>query len=215
MERAESRYRSTAVRMDRALLRLLEKKDFMYITVKELCAAAGVNRSTFYLHYETVGDLLAECAEYCNRLCFDRYSGEYAAVAERLATAELEELVFISPQYLRPYFEFVRENRPLFKAVLSRRAGLDTQGTFDALFKKVFSPVLDRFRFAEKDKPYVICFYIAGLMAVVAQWIREDCRMPVDDVIGIVMQCILPDGADAQLRAFGARTRAPAPPRLP
>ena len=109
---------------------------------------------------------------------------------------------------MRPYFEFVRENRPLFKAVLSRRAGLDTQRTFDALFEKVFSPVLDRFHFAEKDKPYVISFYIAGLMAVVAQWTREDCRMPIDTVIGIVMQCILPGGAEAQLRAFGARGEA-------
>ena len=24
-----------------------------YITVKEICETAGVNRSTFYLHYET------------------------------------------------------------------------------------------------------------------------------------------------------------------
>lgn len=202
MQRSESRYRSTAEKMDRALLRLLEKKDFMYITVKELCAAAGVNRSTFYLHYETVGDLLAECAAYCNRLCFERYSREYADVAGRLATAELEELVFISPAYLRPYFEFVRENRPLFRAVLSRRGGLDTQSTFDALFKKVFSPVLDRFRFAEKDKPYVISFYIAGLMAIVAQWLRGDCNMPIDDVIALTMQCILPGGVSKSQLGF-------------
>lgn len=50
--------------MDEAFLRLLEKKDFAYITVKEICETAGVNRSTFYLHYETIGDLLAESAEH-------------------------------------------------------------------------------------------------------------------------------------------------------
>ena len=33
--------------MDEALLALLEKKEFAYITIRELCAAAGVNRSTF------------------------------------------------------------------------------------------------------------------------------------------------------------------------
>lgn len=38
--------------MDEALLALLEKKEFAYITIRELCAAAGVNRSTFYLHYQ-------------------------------------------------------------------------------------------------------------------------------------------------------------------
>ena len=54
MNRSESKYFNTAVRMDEAFLSLLEKKDFAYITVKEICEAAGVNRSTFYLHYETL-----------------------------------------------------------------------------------------------------------------------------------------------------------------
>lgn len=210
MNRTESRYRSTAVKMDKALLVLLEKKDLAYITVKELCATAGVNRSTFYLHYETIGDLLAECADYCNRQCFDRYSREYADVAGRLATADLEELVFISPGYLRPYFAFVRENRPLFKAVFSGRAGLDTQSTFNALYKKIFSPVLDRFRLPEQHKAYIISFYIAGLMAIVAQWIREDCRTPIDSVIAVTMQCILPPGT--ALPASGTQKDTEAPP---
>ena len=50
--------------MDAAFLELLEEKDFAYITVKEICARAGVNRSTFYLHYETIADLLAESAQH-------------------------------------------------------------------------------------------------------------------------------------------------------
>ena len=43
--------------MDEAFLTLLAKKDFEYITIKEICEVAGVNRSTFYLHYETMSDL--------------------------------------------------------------------------------------------------------------------------------------------------------------
>ena len=35
MNKSESKYFATAVRMDEAFLRLLEKKDFAYITVKE------------------------------------------------------------------------------------------------------------------------------------------------------------------------------------
>lgn len=41
--------------MDEAFISLLEHKDFEYITVKDICSAAGVNRSTFYLHYENMG----------------------------------------------------------------------------------------------------------------------------------------------------------------
>ena len=60
MNRSESKYFATAARMDEAFLELLEKKDFAYITVKEICEKAGVNRSTFYLHYENISDLLKE-----------------------------------------------------------------------------------------------------------------------------------------------------------
>ena len=66
MNKSESKYFNTALRMDEALLALLEKKDLEYITVKEICHQAGVNRSTFYLHYETIADLVNETLEMIN-----------------------------------------------------------------------------------------------------------------------------------------------------
>ena len=64
MNKSESKYFNTAVKMDKALLELLEKKDFEYITIKEICDKAGVSRSTFYLHYQNTRDLLDETARY-------------------------------------------------------------------------------------------------------------------------------------------------------
>lgn len=46
--------------MKDALLRLLEHKPIDKVKVNELCAEAGVNRATFYRHYETVQDVLQE-----------------------------------------------------------------------------------------------------------------------------------------------------------
>ncbi len=189
MNKSESKYRNTALKMDKALLALLEKKDFEYITVKELCAKAGVSRSTFYLHYETVGELLDESVEYINKSCFDRY-GKLAEISGRVKTADLSELIFISPEYLTPYFDFVKENRRLFSAALARPASFGAGGTFNALFENVFSPVLDRFCLKSDEKPYVISFYIAGLMAIVSRWIKNDCAEPVDRIIDICMTCI-------------------------
>ena len=64
LNKSESKYYNTACLMDEALILLLEKKEYSFITVKEVCEKAGVNRSTFYLHYETMNDLLSECIEY-------------------------------------------------------------------------------------------------------------------------------------------------------
>jgi AcrR family transcriptional regulator len=58
VKKSESKYFNTALLMDEALLILLERKDFAFISVKEICDKAGVNRSTFYLHYENMDDLM-------------------------------------------------------------------------------------------------------------------------------------------------------------
>ena len=69
MNRSESRYFATAARMDEAFLTLLAKKDFEYITVKEICEVAEVNRSTFYLHYETMSDFHYICYRCDSAVC--------------------------------------------------------------------------------------------------------------------------------------------------
>lgn len=43
-----------------ALLRLLETKPLEKIKVNELCSESGINRATFYRHYETLQDVLRE-----------------------------------------------------------------------------------------------------------------------------------------------------------
>lgn len=50
--------------MDKAFLELLDRKDLEFISVKEICEKAGVNRSTFYLHYENISDLLDESIQF-------------------------------------------------------------------------------------------------------------------------------------------------------
>lgn len=43
-----------------ALIRLLENKPVDKIKVNELCEESGINRATFYRHYETLQDILRE-----------------------------------------------------------------------------------------------------------------------------------------------------------
>ena len=67
MNKFESKYYNTAQLLNHALIELLNKKDYEFITIKELCKKAGVNRSTFYLHYDTINDLLYETIDNTNK----------------------------------------------------------------------------------------------------------------------------------------------------
>ncbi len=97
MNRSESKYFNTAVCMDEAFLALLEEKDFSYITVKEICERAGVNRSTFYLHYNTLGDLLDECIQYMDRQFASYFSKEVTFAVDAIETLAIEDLYLITP----------------------------------------------------------------------------------------------------------------------
>ncbi len=97
MDKSESKYFHTAERMDEALLSLLLEKDFEYITVKDVCARAGVNRSTFYLHYENTADLLAEAVA----MIHERYQRNFpdsGSVSAALTTRPKQDLFFITDQ---------------------------------------------------------------------------------------------------------------------
>ena len=123
MTKSESKYFATAAKMDEAFLALLEKKDFAYITVKEICAAAGVNRSTFYRHYETINDLLEESAGYINQQFVAYMQHDTRSFTAKIKTCPLNELYLVTPEYLTPYLSYIKEHQRLFRtAIKNNRA---------------------------------------------------------------------------------------------
>lgn len=190
MNKSQGRYFATAAKMDDAFLELLEQKDFAYITVKEICAAADVNRSTFYLHYETVADLLNESAERMNRQFLERMNVDAEAIVSRLRTCPKEELYLVTPEYLVPYLEYIREHRRLFATAMERASTLRLDTTYGRLSEHVFTPILDRFGVPDRDRSYLMAFYIQGLMAIIAEWLKGECAEPIDRLVAIIQACV-------------------------
>ena len=190
MTRSESKYFATAARMDEAFLELLAEKDFAYITVKEICEKACVNRSTFYLHYETVNDLLAESARYIIDKLIANMPQDTAEFIERLQTRPLEELHLITPEYLMPYLNFIKEHRRIFRTSLEQASVLGLNDAYHALNRHIFKPILDRFCIPSSEQKYIMPFYIHGLMGIINEWLKEGCEDPVENIISVMQLCI-------------------------
>lgn len=60
MERENQRIVITKRMLKESMLKLLKEKELDTINVTELCREAGVNRATFYRHYEIPRDILME-----------------------------------------------------------------------------------------------------------------------------------------------------------
>ncbi|MBO5121564.1 MAG: TetR/AcrR family transcriptional regulator, partial [Oscillospiraceae bacterium] len=173
MTKAESKYFNTSVKMSDALLDLLKTKPFAYITISEICKKAGVNRSTFYLHYENTADLLAETGQ---RLLDDfrsYFMVDTVALTAHFADCEEKELNFITEEYLHPYLSYIRDNRHVFATILKHANSFHFDAVFQRLFQHVFDPILHRFGYPAEERKYVMMFYLSGINALVLEWLKD------------------------------------------
>ncbi|HQO56729.1 MAG TPA: TetR/AcrR family transcriptional regulator [Clostridia bacterium] len=178
MNKQESRYAGTASLMDEALLLLLEQKDFDRITVKELCQKAGVNRTTFYLHYQNMNDLLEETVEMINR----RFRESLSSIPSGDTTRE----ILTSEKYLRPYLGFIKENMRAYRVIHLKDKLFQSQKTFESMYQTVFSPALSHFGVSERERKYVFAFYTQGTVAIIGKWIEDNCRDDIDMIIELI-----------------------------
>ena len=191
MNKNESKYFNTAIRMDEALITLLEKKDFEYITIKEICAAAGVNRSTFYLHYENTSDLLKETTRYIIDKHLAYYGIEKNRISLQFETCKHEELLFITDEYLVPYLTFIKDNQRLFKVSIKQFNALNMNGVYGGMFEHIFNPILERFHVPEKERAYVMKFYLTGVFAIIMEWLDKDCSDDMETVTRVITDCVM------------------------
>lgn len=176
--------------MDKAMMEIIEVKDFEFITVKEICDKANVNRSTFYLHYENTKDLLSESIKYMNDQFLEYFPKQYETIAEKLKNGKKEELNFISPKYIMPYLMYIKENKRLFRTALSNAVSMNLDDTYKKMFKHIFSPAMDMYSISNEEKTYIAAFYINGMIAVVKEWLQNDCKMSEEHICDIILKCV-------------------------
>ena len=190
MNKNESKYFSTAEKMDSALMEILKTKSFEYITVSEICKKAGVNRSTFYLHYENTKDLLEETIHNMMDYFVSYFVPDGKISPINFEESQKDKLVFISEEYLMPYLSNIKENRKIFLTVFENGKLFGFEETYKKLFDNIFDPILDVFKYPENERKYVMAFYLNGINSIIMEWIKEDCVKPEKEVVKIINDCI-------------------------
>ena len=194
MNKSQSKYFNTALRMDEALIALLEEKDLEYITVKEICHQAGVNRSTFYLHYETISDLVNETMEMINQRFLSYFPQQEEEVLDNMDSRKLEDLVLVTRQYLLPYLHFIRDNKKVYRAAFRNPSSMQAHTRYGELKRHILGPLLERFEIPSAHQPYYMAYYVEGIIAIVKEWLRQDCADEVEMIADNIESCVWPRG---------------------
>ena len=109
--RASCRAARTRGRLQHALRVLIEAKDYESIGIEEICSAAGVGRSTFYIHYSGKDDLKRASLDHLRNALVHRQQDALAGPPENDARLS----------FSLPMFEHAREHLDLYRALVGTR----------------------------------------------------------------------------------------------
>jgi AcrR family transcriptional regulator len=186
MNRNESKYFNTAKKMNDALISLLEKKDYEFITIKDICSEAHVNRSTFYLHYDNINDLLEEVISNTSDAFYDIFKTKV-----NLFSTNKEDLMFIKDDYLLPYLEFIKTHKKIYKLIKNNmhlfKADLYKESSYINVIDKIF----DKFEIKKEYKEYVFKFYVGGFESIISKWCENDCNLEVNELANLIKGLII------------------------
>lgn len=186
MNKSESKYFNTALLMDEALLLILEKKDFEFITIKEICDKAGVNRSTFYLHYESMDDLLKEAMELINKRFNDSFDNKIINVS----ISSKDDLFFIKNDYLIPYLNLIKKYKKIFKLIHDKPYLFNNDSAKNILYNSLFNKILGVYGVKDEDKEYVFAYYTQGCLAIILKWVEKGCVDEIERISNLIIEVV-------------------------
>ena len=67
---------------------------------------------------------------------------------------------------------------------------LGMNDAYSQLNHYVLVPILNRYQVPPKDQKYMIPFFINGLMAIINEWLKDDCKDSIEYIISIIQLCI-------------------------
>ena len=185
MSKNESKYFISSSLMNQALLELLGKKDIEFITVTEVAKRAGVNRSTFYLHYDSVYDLLEETIENLNKEFVNSFP-----IHEFVEIKSQDNAFLIKEEFLVPYLEFCKSHNRVLKLIYQKPLLFKNKIVYKNMYDKIFYPAISQFLNDENEKIYNLEFFTQGVAGIVRKWIELDCVTDIKDLVTIIENCV-------------------------
>lgn len=169
MKNIDTRVQYTKQKFRTAILEILQGKSIDKITVKEICDKAGLNRGTFYLHYDSPASLLKEIENQFleeNDRLFDSFWKE--GREQNIITA---------------LFSYIKANSDLFCVLLGPHGDPYFAGDF---FDKMHNVVLEQWHlefpeYTREDLDFIFEYVLIGSTRLILNWLHDSKGIPSSD----------------------------------
>ena len=163
-DKVDRRVRKTRAQLRVGLARLMQKKSMKEITVKELVEEVDINRSTFYLHYTDIYQML----ESIEQELMDE-------ISETMRTYPPDPMGKDgSYPFITQIFMILEENRDICCALLGPNGDMAFVNRIEKIIAKT---VLDRlgniFPKHIRDVEYAYTFCLTGCVGMIKEWLND------------------------------------------
>ena len=171
------RVKITNLMIREAFFSILKQKPLSKVTVKEICTAAGVNRSTFYKYYKDTYDLLEQIED------------------ELIDNLQLH-LAHINKSGLSDIFTTIltdiSEKRETYILLFSESEGkLFRERLFSLCYEDNKKVILEFFPKLPEEKQEWLYYFIAdGCNSVLRQWIHGGFKQSIEEMVEFLQELI-------------------------
>ena len=177
----DRRVRKTRAQLRQGLAELLKEKSLKEITVKELVEKVDINRSTFYLQYADIYDMMEKI--------------------ENELTGDIEDLIHTHPvspfnedsfPFIEDIFSILAENRDICAALLGPNGDISFLHRIENILSEHSLNALKE-TFPEKmdDLTYYYAFCLSGCIGLVKAWLSDGSSVSPQHMAELTFKLIM------------------------
>jgi AcrR family transcriptional regulator len=177
----------TREQLRQALMSLAAEKSFTSLTIQDVTDPAGLNRTTFYLHYGGLHELLEDCAR---TLLAQMRTEIYANKVIR----DVRNTTTLTP-FVESVFRHLEQHEKFYRAMLGQQGDPLFRGLFqELLLELIFEPIARQTQgdFTDPQLEMNIRFFNAGFTGVASWWLEKGKPIPVEQASLQITRDILP-----------------------
>ncbi|MEA5078693.1 MAG: TetR-like C-terminal domain-containing protein [Anaerolineaceae bacterium] len=177
----DRRIRITKLAIKESLVELMQTNPISKISVKMICDAADINRSTFYAHYQDQYDLLTKIEK---EVITD--------IKEHVLPISFIEQSVTALSMFTQMLEYVKANAPLFKVLLSGNGDASFQNELMYLGQeKLIEELSDENQLDPRVMKYLELYAISGVESIVYKWVTDGCIDETDKLSEMIFTLLL------------------------
>lgn len=163
----DRRIKKTKTAIKQYIINTYCKSGEQKLSISQLCTAIDINRSTFYLHYQSIDEVIKELED-----------DALSSIGQIIQKCGFEYMAL-----LKTICDYIKENANLFKTLFNVAGEHFTSLIYKRFYDIVSSSILVKQIEDKTSKDYVITFIIFGTLGVFKKWINENFKTREEDIV--------------------------------